>query len=476
MTLSSVVTVGREIEIQQLAMKVGENVFAADDISEGLDVVRRVNPDLILFDYRFDQDEIASFVDHISTTSDAHVVVIGDGRGDDQTAGKMQAIKAHYLQGKQDYHRLHKIVHQIKHKLNGDAPETSDHAFFADSLAASVGMVGKSQAMLQTLKMIKIVASSQCDPILIVGPTGTGKEVAAKAVHQQRHPDKPFVAVNCAALTANLLESELFGHVKGSFTSADREKTGLVELAGEGTIFLDEISEMPLDLQAKLLRVIQEKTFRKVGGTKEITCQATIMASSNRSLKQEAKANRFREDLYHRLSVFPIVLSPLSSPQRREDIPLLANYVLKSSTISPEKSKTIKSITKLAIEALSDHDWSGNVRELRNVMERAIMLESTDKIGLSSIIIDPEEPQSFFTETIDEKVKDFSLVKAEQELIARVLHETNWQKTKAAKLLGISRATLYAKVKQHNIETETDSRQNRDEFSSLPSPEPAAVA
>jgi transcriptional regulator with PAS, ATPase and Fis domain len=236
------------------------------------------------------------------------------------------------------------------------------------------------------------------------------------------------------------------------------------------------ISEMPLELQAKLLRVIQEKTFRKVGGTKEITCQATIIASSNRSLKKEAQANRFREDLYHRLSIFPIVLSPLASPQRCEDIPLLAEYVLRTSRTSPDKSKSIKSITNLALEALTSHDWSGNVRELRNVIERAIMLESTDKIGLRSIVIDPEEPQSFFEETIDQTVNDFSLAKAEQEMIARVLRETNFQKTKAAKLLGISRATLYAKVKQHNIDTDGDVDQGESDFSGLSSPEPAAVA
>ena len=476
MTLSSIITVGREVEIQQLAMKVGENVFVADDMAEALDAVKRVNPDLILFDHRFEKGAITDFIDRIDDFSDAHVVVIGNGQEGDQTACQFKEIKAHYLHGKQDYHRLHKIVDQIKHKLHIGTAKSGDRAFFADSLAASVGMVGQSKAMLQTLKMIKVVAASECNPILIIGPTGTGKEVAARAVHYQRHPDQPFVAVNCAALTSNLLESELFGHVKGSFTSADRDKTGLLEMAAAGTIFLDEISEMPLELQAKLLRVIQEKTFRKVGGTKEITCQATIIASSNRSLRQEAENNRFREDLYHRLSIFPIVLSPLNSPQRREDIPLLADYVLKTSTISPEKSKTIKSITKLALEALASHDWSGNVRELRNVMERAIMLESGDKIGLSSIIINPEEPQSFFTETLEEKVKDFSLVKAEQELIARVLRETNWQKTKAAKLLGISRATLYAKVKQHNIETEAYDVQGELDVETLSQPETAAVA
>lgn len=476
MTISSIVTIGRETEIQQLAMKVGESVFAADDLSEALDVIERVSPDMIFFDHRFGHADIEQFIEQIEDLGQTHIVVVGNGKEDDQIAGQFKQIGAHYLHGKQDYHRLPHIVDQIKKNRHLGGFEKAEDAYFTDPLAASVGMVGKSQAMRHTLEMIKVVAASACNPILIIGETGTGKEVAARAIHHQRHPDKPFVAVNCAALTANLLESELFGHVRGSFTSADRDKTGLLEMAEDGTVFLDEISEMPLELQAKLLRVIQEKTFRKVGGTKEIICKATIIASSNRSLKKEAQANRFREDLYHRLSIFPIVLSPLASPQRCEDIPLLAEYVLRTSTISPDKSKSITSITNLALEALIGHDWSGNVRELRNVIERAIMLESTDKIGLRSIVIDPEEPQSFFEETIDQTVKDFSLAKAEEELIARVLRETNFQKTKAAKLLGISRATLYAKVKQHNIDTDGDVDQQESDFAALSSPEPAAVA
>ena len=374
-----------------------------------------------------------------------------------------------------------KIVNKIKSKLELGASKNDTGDFFADDLAASVSMVGRSKAILHTLKMIKLVAASQCNPVLIVGKTGTGKELAAKAIHTIRHPNGQFVALNCAALTANLLESELFGHVKGSFTSADREKTGLLELASGGTIFLDEISEMPLDLQAKLLRVLQEKTFRKVGGTKEISCKATIIASSNRNLKSEVQSNRFRADLYYRLDICPVTIASLSSSERREDIPLLAEFFLKTSTMCPEKAKKITSITKLAIEALQEHDWPGNVRELHNVIERAVLLESTEKIGLSSIVIDSGQPNQFSDNTRADKIKDFSLVKAERELIARALQKTNWQKTKAANLLGISRATLYAKVKQYNIEDGSSAPAEvlKDVFEDIPqssAAEPVAVA
>jgi transcriptional regulator with PAS, ATPase and Fis domain len=276
-------------------------------------------------------------------------------------------------------------------------------------------------------------------------------------------------------LTANLLESELFGHVKGSFTSADREKTGLLELAANGTIFLDEISEMPRDLQAKLLRILQEKTFRKVGGTKEIRCKATIIASSNRNLKSEVQANRFRADLYYRLDICPVTITPLNSPARKEDIALLAKFFLKKSTICPEKTNKITSITKLALEALQEHDWPGNVRELHNVIERAMLLETTDKIGLSSIVIDSGESDPYSDNTRADKIKEFSLLKAEHELIARALQETNWQKTKAAELLGISRATLYAKVKQYSIKSDSSAIKTQDESSAPSAHEPVVI-
>ena len=473
MNLRSVVTVGREVEVQQLARQVGLEIFVADDITEALDIAQTANPDLILFDHQFSPDCIRKFLGTTDKNSNINIVAIGNGENNMYSPAQfIEAGAQHYLQGKQDYHLLTEIVNQIKrNKLNIGA----SRGFFVNELAASVSMAGRSKAMLYTLKMIELVAASQCNPILITGETGTGKELAAKAIHNLRHQNELFVAVNCAALTANLLESELFGHVKGSFTSADREKTGLIELAGDGTLFLDEISEMPMDLQAKLLRVLQEKKFRKVGGTKEINCKATIIASSNRNLKNEVQANRFRRDLYYRLNIFTVIIAPLRTALRRSDIALLAKFFLKTSAICPEKAGKIKSITKLGIEVLQEHNWPGNVRELHNVIERAILLENTDKISLSSIMIDTGEFENFSGIATTDKIKDFSLIKAERELIARALQETNWQKTKASELLGISRATLYAKVKQHNIKSDFSVMQiDRDKIPASAS-EPVAI-
>ncbi len=471
MSLSKIVVVSKDPEVQRLAQRFSQEVFGADDLTDALDFVQKVNPNLILLDHRFNPDYKHEFFNKADKIPiDIPIVVIGSDDFDTKVSAEFIEMGAYdCLQGKQDYNRLEQIISSIKNKSRAadsssrctDArmetcSEQSISRFFAEELASSVSMVGKSSSILNTLKMIKLVAASRCNPILIVGETGTGKELATKAIHTLRHPNKKFVAVNCAALTANLLESELFGHVKGAFTGADREKTGLMEVAESGTLLLDEISEMPMNLQAKLLRVLQEKSFRKVGGIKDIACRATIIASSNRNLKKEVQANRFRRDLYYRLNVSPITVAPLKSSERREDIKLLAEYFLKTSTIYPEKRDKVTSLTKLAIEALEKHDWPGNVRELRNVIDRAILLETTDKIGLSGIIIDPTECSEASQGPISGFVGNFSLEKAERELISRALQETGWQKTRAAALLGITRATLYAKVKQYNIEKDSD--------------------
>ncbi|MBE3123725.1 MAG: sigma 54-interacting transcriptional regulator [Planctomycetes bacterium] len=310
-------------------------------------------------------------------------------------------------------------------------------------------IVGHSPGIRKALQTIRLVAASDLCPVLIIGETGTGKELAAQAVHVLRggNPES-FVAVNCAALTANLLESELFGHAKGAFTGADREKTGLFELAGDGTIFLDEISEMPMNLQAKLLRVVQEKKFRKVGGTKDITCRATIIASSNRQLAREAREGHFRPDLYYRLATFPIVLPPLGSEERRPDIPLLAEYFIE--TLGADRG-TSQTLSPEAAEFLMNHNWPGNVRELRNVIERALIIERGPEITPASLMTDLVERSDTPPDALAAAAGDFSLETAERLFITRALQETGWQRTRAAALLGITRATLHAKLKRYKI-------------------------
>ena len=350
----------------------------------------------------------------------------------------------------------------------GDTCSEDATRYFGDARPASVPIVGRSKGMLEAVEMLRMVAESGCDPVLILGDTGTGKELAARAVHawqdgwadrdaQGNAGERKFVAVNCAALTANLLESEMFGHVKGAFTGADREKTGLFELAGSGTILLDEISEMPLELQAKLLRVLQERTFRKVGGTKDIKCRATIVASSNRDLLQEAHDGKFRKDLYYRLAVFPVTLPSLNCPTRSDDIVLLAEYFLQTSTM--RLADKITGFNAEAVEMLKSHDWPGNVRELRNVVARAIMLTRSGMISASNLRLEtigkpqPTKPQDDGdTSYVEVDRDDFSLQTAEREFILRALKQTGGQRTRAAALLGITRATLHAKLKRYQID------------------------
>jgi len=451
MSLDNILVVGKDSKTQHLARPFTKQLFSADDAGDTWEIIDSVQPHLILLGTGIGHKQICSFLQTKEKKSiDTPVVIIGD-KNTRQHADKLISLGAYdYIKGENDHKRLGQVIDRIKCANTENRPERN--RFFSQNCPSSVSIVGRSESTLKTLKIIRLVALSSCNPVLIVGETGTGKELAARAVHILRHgSDKKFVAVNCAGLTANLLESELFGHVKGSFTSADREKTGLLELADDGSIFLDEINTMPLELQAKLLRVLQEKTFRKVGGIKDIHCKATIITSSNKNLAKQVEKGRFRSDLYYRLAICPIALAPLRAESRKEDILLLAEYFIKNSTICPEKTGKVEGLTKLAAEAIQKHNWPGNIRELRNVIERAMLFETTNKIGLSNLILQPEQLTGDISEPTSVGLKDFSLERAEKELIAKALTEAGWQKTRAAALLGITRATLYAKVKQYNI-------------------------
>lgn len=465
MALNCILVVSRKPQLQKAANKIAKQVLVADDPAEAFALAAGCSCELALFDDVFTSDDIRHFITQTDNNQFSIPIIVAG------TQEKCSSLEKEfngtgpigYICDMNETDRLEEIINQRFNHPPEKKLTKNLSQYFIDDLAASASLAGKSDALQNVLKMVRLVGSSNCDPILIVGETGTGKELTARAIHGIRSPKELFVAVNCAALTATLLESELFGHVKGSFTGADKEKTGLLELASNGTVFLDEISEMPLELQAKLLRILQEKTFRKVGGTKTITCNATIIASSNRNLLAEVKENRFRRDLYYRLNVCPIKLPPLRHEQRKQDIRLLAKYFLDNSTVWPQKSKEIESLTSLAIEALERHDWPGNVRELRNVIDRAILLEKTNKIGLSSIFIEKNEDTLSFDETGHNQVNDFSIAAAERQLIARALKETGWQKTKAAALLGITRATLYAKVRQYKIADTSNKSQSAQE-------------
>jgi two-component system, NtrC family, response regulator HydG len=303
-------------------------------------------------------------------------------------------------------------------------------------------ILGKSKSMREVFDLIRRVADSQTN-VLITGESGTGKELAAKAIHfNSDRRGGPFVPVNCAAIPEALLESELFGHVKGAFTDARGDKRGLFEEAHGGTLFLDEISELPVMLQAKILRAIQEKEIRRVGSTKSIAVDVRIIAATNLALAEEVKAKRFREDLYYRLNVIEIRMPPLR--ERREDIPLLVDAFLKKCAEAGKKS--VKGLAESALAMLMEYPWPGNVRELENVIERAVTLTRGEKVAPDDL------PPAIHGSRGDRKVIDeaadrtLPLDEVEKEYILRILEKTGGNKYQAAQLLGIDRKTLYRKL------------------------------
>ena len=302
-------------------------------------------------------------------------------------------------------------------------------------------MVGRSGKMQDVYKMVHKVAPSDAT-VLILGESGTGKELVARAIHYlSPRRDKPFVAVNCAALPENLLESELFGFEKGAFTGADRRKLGQFELAGEGTIFLDEIAEMTPAIQVKLLRVLQNREFMRLGGTEVIEMKARVIAATNQSLEELILDGRFREDLYYRINVFPIMLPPLRS--RKEDIPDLVQHFL-------QKYKPGAEITAEAMTVLQRYDWPGNVRELENVIERALIMAGDQPIRPEDLPAQLSSRPSVATDAFDIPDEGIDLEEVEKRLLFRAIEKAGGNKTRAAQLLGITRRKLYSMLERFN--------------------------
>jgi DNA-binding NtrC family response regulator len=301
-------------------------------------------------------------------------------------------------------------------------------------------IIAKSPKMQQVIEVIKVVARSNAT-VLITGETGTGKELVAQAIHSQSHRrGKPFVAISCAALPESLLESELFGHEKGSFTGAYAQKKGKFEVANRGTLFLDEIGEMSANIQVHLLRVLEEKEFTRVGGNEPIKVDIRVISATNKDMKQAIASGRFREDLYYRLNVVNIELPPLR--ERREDIPLLAQHFLKKFAV--ENQKEIAGFSPEATDFLLRYDWPGNVRELENTIERAVILAQNPLIEVADLPqqnLVPAHPTS----------PESSLKQVEKNHILNVLIETGGNYTEAARILGISRMTLYNKAKAYGL-------------------------
>jgi len=303
-------------------------------------------------------------------------------------------------------------------------------------------IIGKDPKMQRIYQLILDIAPSNAT-VLIQGESGTGKELVARAIHMNSpRKDKPFVVVNCSAYPQALIESELFGYEKGAFTGATQRKLGRFEIAHEGTIFLDEVSEIPFPSQVKILRFLQFQEFERLGGTETIKVNVRVIAATNKDLNEEVKKGNFREDLYYRLNVIPINLPPLR--ERKGDIPLLAEYFLKR--LSTKSGKGIKELSPSAMQSLINYNWPGNVRELENVLEYAFVLTKGKVIGAKAL------PPALRSSDISwNKDKIASLEDNEKKFLIEMLNEFNWNKLQVAKRLGISRSTLYAKLKKYKL-------------------------
>jgi sigma-54 dependent transcriptional regulator, flagellar regulatory protein len=316
------------------------------------------------------------------------------------------------------------------------------------------GVVGKSRAMRELFELVERVADSD-STVLVTGETGTGKGLIAKAIHHNSYRrDKPFVAINCGAIPENLLESELFGHVKGAFTGATSAKSGKFEVADGGTVFLDEIGDMSPDLQVKVLKVLEEREFEPVGGCKSVKVDVRIIAATHRDLEEEVQKGNFREDLFYRLYVIPVQLPALR--ERRHDIPLLTHYFIHK--LDREKGTRVEGIAPAAMEILVRHAWPGNVRELANLIERMVVLKGKGQIQIADLPVKFKSdfaPQVLFSDTPELSSDGICLTTAvsefEKSLIYQSLEKSDWIKNKAAKLLHVKRTTLVEKIKRYDL-------------------------
>ncbi len=416
----------------------GYQVTTAADANEALLAVHVDAPDIILSDIYMPGKSGLELQESLTSIGISVPIIFMTGHDDMPTTIKaMQQGAYDYLPKPVDLNRLSKILSrlldnmELSEKLNVIVDEKAKEHRLEDL------MVGHDPRMLEIFKTIGNVTRSRVT-VLIEGESGTGKELIARAIHfNSSWSLEPFIAVNCTALAETLLESELFGHVKGSFTGATVDKKGKFELAGEGTIFLDEIAEISAPLQVKLLRVLQEREFERVGGEKTIPMNARIIAATNRDMMEEVRAGRFREDLYYRLNVVSIKVPPLR--ERKEDIPMLVRRLL--TEINTEMHTKVHKITDSAMEMIKDHDWPGNVRELQNVLTRAVVLSKSDVMDESALQLVP-------TKQATPGVYNWNrtLAEVEQEHIGEVLKAVQGNKKEAARILGISKPTLYSRL------------------------------
>lgn len=441
------VTLGTQLEDDGYAVDLGENALS------GLEKLKQHHYDAVITDLRMPSMDGIAFLKEIKKLSPSTEVILMTAYGSIENAVKaMKEGAFEYITKPFSYDELSiKIIRLLEHQKGKQQIENLQKKI--QSQYRYHNIIGKSKAMQNVFDKIDALADSETT-ILIEGETGTGKELLANALHYNSHrKNNAFIKLSCAILNRDILESELFGHEKGAFTGAIRSKKGRFELADKGTIFLDEIDDVPLDLQVKLLRVIQERIFERVGGERSLDVDVRIICATKKNLKQMVSENKFREDLFYRLNVVKITLPPLR--ERQEDISILARHFLKK--ISDEKEKNITGLSAEVESILMSYDWPGNVRELENVIEHAVVLGKSDRITIADLpdyfndlpmknrifSVNPShQSQIDLSETVND---------VETKLVIWAMKKTKGNQVKAARLLKIPRTTLRDKLSRIDL-------------------------
>lgn len=425
----------------------GYDVVEAPDGRTGIEQLRKDIYDLIITDIKMPGDDGFAVLREAKEVSPETLVIMITAFGTTESAVEAMKLGAYdYIHKPFKIDEIRLVVKNAleKKRLRGEVSVLREKIKTTYELG---NIFYRSSKMQELLRILPRIAESNSN-VLITGESGTGKEFFATALHNlSPRRENNFVAINCASLPEGLLESELFGHMKGSFTGAVSNKQGLFEVADRGTLFLDEIGDMPLSLQAKLLRVIENSTFRRLGGTTDIKVDVRLIAATNKNLNEEIKSGRFREDLFYRLNVIPVHLPPLR--ERREDIPLLIEYFFK------KYSKTPKKVSPEAMKVLINSPWKGNIRELENVIERLVLMTDQEEITISDIPIDIVSTPTEVTGLPELKPEGIELDRIIEEIEKRYITEalrlSGGNKTEAAKLLNITFRSLRHRLHKYGI-------------------------
>ncbi len=419
------------------------NVKLAKDGFEALSAMKSFEPHVVLLDIWLPQMDGLEVLKRIKEQHPDTIVIMISGHGTIDTAVKTIKMGAYdFIEKPLSADKLLITINNGLKVFNLQ----QENKQLKVKIEKKYELISTSKVMEELKKKIAIVAPSD-SWVLITGENGTGKELVANEIHRMSpRANRPFIDVNCAAIPEELLESELFGHEKGAFTGADRRRIGKLELADKGTLFLDEVGDMSMRMQAKVLRTLEEGRFTRIGGNDPIDVDIRVIAATNKVIKDEIKGGRFREDLYYRLNVIPLHILPLR--ERKEDIPVLAEYFLKEKN---DISRQKKRITPEAMGVLSSYSWRGNVRELRNLIERLFVLVEGDTIDVDSIPMEVRSHKEYLCEGADNGLHSAKST-FERDFIVRMLKENNWNVTKTAAKIGISRENLSRKIKSLSIE------------------------